>query len=442
MEFGSCLEQSRSADSENGPWSEWVPASDAGKLLHEPKPYVQFRIVSEGEALIASVTVHFEDMPTATLLKDGLTPNAMYCFRTFGDRVIIANGYDPLMAWDGESEAPVLVEGDPPPFQFIEVHQNRLWGWGGPMPSRLRYSDILDADSWPALNFIDVSPDDGDHPTGLKTYGTYLLLPKSKRIAVLIGDQASNYAVTWLESSFGIQGMNAISSTDKYLSYVAQDGIRFTDMTSSVTAVERLLPDWEKIDKRLLYKAAQIYWGHTLLTALPGPDAVSGNTEVWMYDALRNAWSIRYDWKLSCFLRFNEYGEEVLLAGDATTGQIYKIVPDPYNDGIPVQYKWKSKDLNFGEPERYKVWPVVFLQVEGEYEQRTLKVRFFVDGRETGGPDLTVPAGKGMIFTFRLVPPQYGAVYGQRLAISLEGSNGVHLITIGYTLRTFSVGVQ
>ena len=45
-----------------------------------------------------------------------------------------------------------------------------------------------------------------------------------------------------------------------------------------------------------------------------------------------------------------------------------------------------------------------------------------------------------MIFTFRLVPPQYGAVYGQRLAISLEGSNGVHLITIGYTLRTFSVG--
>src|SRR5690606_36345243 len=101
MEFGSCLEQSRSADSENGPWSEWVPASDAGKLLHEPKPYVQFRIVSEGEALIASVTVHFEDMPTATLLKDGLTPNAMYCFRTFGDRVIIANGYDPLMAWDG-----------------------------------------------------------------------------------------------------------------------------------------------------------------------------------------------------------------------------------------------------------------------------------------------------------------------------------------------------
>ena len=202
---------------------------------------------------------------------------------------------------------------------------------------------------------------------------------------------------------------------------------------------ERLLPDWE-IDKRLLYKAAQIYWGHTLLTALPGQDAVSGNTEVWMYDALRNAWSIRYDWKLSCFLRFNEYGEEVLLAGDSTTGQIYKIVPEPYNDGIPVQYKWKSKDLNFGEPERYKVWPLEFLQVEGEYEQRILKVRFFVDGRETGGPDLTVPAGKGMIFTFRLVPPQYGAVYGQRLAISLEGSNGV-LDNYSHTADLFC-GVQ
>ena len=142
-ESGSYLVQSRSADSENGLWSDWIPASDVGKLLHEPKPYVQLRIVGVGGAVITSVTMYFDGMPTATLLKDGLTPNAMYCFRTFGDRVIIANGYDPLMAWDGESEAPVLVGGDPPPFQFIEVHHNRLWGWGGPMPSRLRYSNLL-----------------------------------------------------------------------------------------------------------------------------------------------------------------------------------------------------------------------------------------------------------------------------------------------------------
>ena len=89
----------------------------------------------------------------------------------------------------------------------------------------------------------------------------------------------------------------------------------------------------------------------------------------------RNAWSIRYDWKLSCFLRFIEYGEEVLLAGIPTTGQIYKIVPDPYNDGIPVQYKWKSRDLNFGEPERYKVWPVVFLdKLRGSMSNEYLKL--------------------------------------------------------------------
>jgi hypothetical protein len=267
------------------------------------------------------------------------------------------------------------------------------------------------------------------------------MIHKSKRTAVLVGDQTENYNITWLEAESGAQGQWAVAQTDRYLSYVAQDGIRFSDLTTSVNAIERLLPDWENINRRLLYKAAQAYWGHLLLTALPGTGTVTGNTETWVYDAMRNAWTLRDDWAFSCFTKFNEYGSDVILAGDATTGQVYKITPEPLHDGVPVEYEWKSKELNFNEPERYKVWSTVYILVEGEKTQRTLQVRFYVDGDLKGGPDLVIPAGEGVVHTVRLFPSQYNAIFGQRLAISLKGSNGVHLITIGYTLRTFALGV-
>ena len=443
IESGSVSVFSRSAPADNGPWTSWVPAASDGKLLHEADNFVQLRLATFATGVVVkSITVIFDASPNATLLKDELTPNSIYCFKTFRNTLLIANGNDPLQKWDGEAETTSDVEGEPPAFALIEVHQNRLWGIKDKVfPSRLRFTDLLNYESWPALNFIDVSPDDGDVPTALRSNGTYLMIHKSKRTAVLVGDQTENYNITWLEAESGAQGQWAVAQTDRYLSYVAQDGIRFSDLTTSVNAIERLLPDWENINRRLLYKSAQAYWGHLLLTSLPGTGAVTGNTETWVYDAMRNAWTLRDDWAFSCFTKFNEYGSDVLLAGDATTGQVYKITPEPLHDGVPVEYEWKSKELNFNEPERYKVWSTVYILVEGEKRQRTLQVRFYVDGDLKGGPDLVIPAGEGVVHTVRLFPSQYNAIFGQRLAISLKGSNGVHLITIGYTLRTFALGV-
>ncbi len=443
IESGSVSVFSRSAPADNGPWTDWVPVASDGKLLHEADNFVQLRLATFATGVVVkSITVIFDASPNATLLKDELTPNSIYCFKTFRNTLLIANGNDPLQKWDGEAETTSDVEGEPPAFALIEVHQNRLWGIKDNIfPSRLRFTDLLNYESWPALNFIDVSPDDGDVPTALRSNGTYLMIHKSKRTAVLVGDQTENYNITWLEAESGAQGQWAVAQTDRYLSYVAQDGIRFSDLTTSVNAIERLLPDWENINRRLLYKSAQAYWGHLLLTSLPGTGAVTGNTETWVYDAMRNAWTLRDDWAFSCFTKFNEYGSDVLLAGDATTGQVYKITPEPIHDGVPVEYEWKSKELNFNEPERYKVWSTVYILVEGEKTQRTLQVRFYVDGDLKGGPDLVIPAGEGVVHTVRLFPSQYNAIFGQRLAISLKGSNGVHLITIGYTLRTFALGV-
>lgn len=435
---GAVEVSSASAPTADGPWTAFVPADTDGKLLHTPDNFVKIKVEPSKGSVVDKVLLRFDASPQAVLLKDGLTPNSRYCFKTFKDLAIIANGKDALLKWDGTTVS--TLGGSPPTFAYIEVHQNRLWGIGAPdYPSRLRYSELLEPENWPALNFIDVSPNDGDNPTGLFVYGPNLIIPKSKKIAVLTGDQTENYAITWIDTNSGVQGKDSITATERYLAFVAQDGIRFSDMSQSINTIERLLADWEKLDKRQLYKSALTYYGHYLLCALCSTEA-GYNNEVWIYDSLRNAWTLRKDWAVSCWLKFNEYGEEVLLMGDATTGQVYKVTIEPFNDEDLITYSWKSKDLNFGEPERYKVFPVVFLLVEGESTERTLQVRFYVDGILKGGPILTVPADDGKVFTYRIVPPVYGAVFGQRLAVELIGSNGIQLITIGYILRSFSIG--
>ena len=55
-------------------------------------------------------------------------------------------------------------------------------------PSRLSWSAIKDAETWPASNFIDIAPDDGDQITGLFNDGQSLIILKKRSIFRLTGD--------------------------------------------------------------------------------------------------------------------------------------------------------------------------------------------------------------------------------------------------------------
>ena len=111
---------------------------------------------------------------------------------------------------------------------------------------------------------------------------------------MLTGNKVSNYQVSWLDSEQGCQSQRAICSADKYIAYIAQDGIRFTDLSQSVVATERLSSDWERVNKRRLSQASMIYWQNKLFISLPVNESLINN-EVWVYDFLRNSWSIRED---------------------------------------------------------------------------------------------------------------------------------------------------
>ena len=156
---------------------------------------------------------------------------------------------------------------------------------------------------------------------------------------------------------------------------------------------------------------------------------------MWVFDTLRNSWSEYNGWNVSHWLKFTQYGEEVLLAGDSSTGQIYRMLSVNHDDGNQISYVWHSKDFHFNFPEGIKLFRNLFLDVEGRVAPETLLVEFLVDGVKVGETLQTAPAGEGAMTTIRLLPPMHNAVLGQRIALRLTGRSGIHGVALEFIVR-------
>ena len=433
---------SASSPTSNGTYSDWALALPDGTLQHPPDNFVKIKLKltdtdpsspsSNSRPVVHGLTVTFDGEPSATPILDDMSFGAEYMFTTLKDILVIANGQNAPYKWDGIG-TPTLLGGNPPVLDFITTHNNRVWGVDAANKSRVRFSDILDPETWSVLNFIDFNPDDGDYITAMIRIGQDLVVSKQWSMALLTGNATTNYSVVWLDVEQGVTGKRALCNTNKYFTYVAQDGIRFTDFNSHAVASERLLPDWEKINKRRLNQAAMVYWRNYLLVALPRDNSLYNNT-VWAYDMLRNAWSIINGWNVSNWLIFKQYGEEVLLAADSTTGQIYEVMRySRYDDTEPVTYNIRTKDFTFDAPERYKLFRNINLDLEATAVESPLTVDLIVDGEKVGEYNTIIPANDRAKVHRMILPPLYNAVIGRSLSLALRGRCGIQGISLTYS---------
>ena len=433
LHSGQILLYSRSKATAGGTWSDWSVVLYDGTLTHPANPYVQLFVHLIGEAEVMELTLSLDGDASVEVLKTGMTPGAEYSFATLNNMALIVNGDDLPLKWDAVSD-PAVLGTDPPVLSMITTHHNKAWGVDTECSSRVRYSNILDPTKWDAYDFIDFNPDDGDQISSIIRYGQNLVVSKSRSMALLTGNKSSNYNVSWLDSETGATGKNAMCIADKYLVYVSQDGIRFTDLSQSVVSTERLLPSWEGINKRRLNQAACVYWKNKCYVALPLEGSLYNNT-VWVYDFLRNCWSFIDGWCVSVWKVFNQYGEDILLSGSSLDGQLHVVDVTSYDDTIPVEFEWRSKDFNFRMPEKYKLFRNIFLDIEATSETTDLEVDLIVDGAKTGTYKTTIVGDFGAKTTRRILPPLYGAVLGAEIGLQIRGRCGIQGITVEYTVR-------
>lgn len=107
-------------------------------------------------------------------------------FETLLNKIYMTTPGRAMSSWDGTTFANVPGA---PKVHFLKNFKNYMFAANTTAnPARLFWSTVLNSDSWPASNFVDVAPNDGQQITGLFNDGTSLLIIKQRSIYKLSGD--------------------------------------------------------------------------------------------------------------------------------------------------------------------------------------------------------------------------------------------------------------
>lgn len=412
--------QSRSASAPAGPWTAWVNALADGTLQHAPNDYVQVKLTmtrsGDDDPSVDKVVVSFDGQASATLLAGDFSPGGQFFFAQLLDYFVVVNGIDAPRKYDGSTLS--LLGGSPPHASYVAAHKNRLWMARG---SRLYFSDLLNIESWPVLNFIDIAPQDGDTITGLLPYGDYLVITKQRSTWLLTGEGINTFAVRRIHADRGAYAPRSLCIVNQMLCFISDDGIYFSDFTQPVLISERIRQTWNKLNKRRLNLAASCFAEHKLYVAVPDSGSQRNNLVI-VYDTIRQAFAgIFTGWNVACWCDFREAGEIHTYFGCSDTGQVRRINVGYSDANQAFTARWESKHLTFGAPEIFKRWNRNLLQVKPAGQNATLRVRFIVDGVETPSMTVSVPADSaGFIHTLLVLASAVGVIGGHRIGVKVE----------------------
>jgi len=228
----------------------------------------------------------YDETPSAEELGIGFTAGGQFYFATLLSKLIITNMLDAPKKWDGTSELQDLG-GNPPRAQFVVTHKNYLFmARSNEGPSRLYFSSVLNIDEWPALNFIDISPNDGDWITGLLPYDDYLIITKNRSVWLLVGGGPSDFEVRRIHDGIGCVAPRSLVRVVDSFAFVSTEGIYLSDISTPTLISERLKETWKKLNRRRLHQIAAEYYDHKLRVDVPYGSSIHNNMRI-IYDTIR-----------------------------------------------------------------------------------------------------------------------------------------------------------
>ena len=410
-------------------WSPWYDQVNNEYSAAPPNPYAQVRFILQelnnaGTPILHEASIIYEGQPTAEVLKSGLSYSTYYSFAQLVDKMVICNGVDYPMKYDGTS---VTTISSAPIGKVACTYRERIFMAKG---STLYFSEPTNVDSWPAANFIDVNPDDGDEIMALVPLSTTLLIVKRYSMYFLTGYGPQSFrvepAATW-----GSISNRGVADTPYGVFEVDREGVWVTDFRKQEQVTLPIRELWSTINQRALDRTTVFYIRDKLLVAVPANN-LSYNSMVLAYDLLHKAWSVWQGVYASCFTVFRERGKWVYLFGDSRTGNVWEISDTgdsfsavietkhyaPTSEGLEKRFLWIDLVFGGGDVDTEVIPSVV------------------VDGQRVGMKSFTVPANVERE-VYRLYPAAYGASVGVRLEMPSVCGGGPSLLEadIVYYLR-------
>ena len=439
------------SSADNVTWGSWTAVNADGTLASAANRYVQIKAKMVGVPsssptgpTVTSATLTFDGSPSMTAL-NGVTwtSGGYFTFAVLEDLCTICNGIDAPAQYDGTTLS--LLGGSPPTgASYQSVHQNRLWlGHSSSNPSRVYFSDALNQGSWPALNFIDVSPQDGDEITAIMEFSSVIVVFKQHSVYVITGDSVDNFALTRIHVGVGCVAPASVTIVEmaakQFLAWVSDVGVYFSDLNSPTLATRRLQPTWDGLNGHKLDVAAAGFFQDEFWVSLPSGQQIANDT-VLMMDTLRDCWDERTSWGFSGYVVFREGGKEKFLAADASVGQVYEF--SGYNDlGNLTPFEYETKALDFGSGERVKRVRRVLVQARASNAAGALSIAFRSDlgSLSSALPSQTVP-NDGKVHTLIVYPAQVGVITAHALGVNIqETANGarteIHSVAVEYAVK-------
>ena len=132
----------------------------------------------------------------------------------FEDELFISSKNGNTYSFDGTTWTAITdsnLTGASPEFPqaaALETHYERVWAANlfnnsVEYASRVHYSNVGDAKTWDAADWIDVDPDDGYVITGLKVFGSNLMIFKETAVYALAGSDENTFSLYPLDRSIG-----------------------------------------------------------------------------------------------------------------------------------------------------------------------------------------------------------------------------------------------
>jgi hypothetical protein len=228
--------------------------------------------------------------------------------------------------------------GGPPDAKFIIVHKERLFLARDPTnKSRVWYSWISGVTSYPdifpASNYIEVSPDDGDEIMALAhdPMGHLCVFKKRSIRKIFTEGDPSIWEVSDPFSPYGATASDSVVETPKGIVYLTRTAegkkqLRIFNGNTSEPISDRVSPTLDNITESQVQNAIGWYVGNTYKLAYA--DAATGftyNSRVLIFDMLRDAFGIDIkNVESACVWGAgDDWGEEYTGTSDAT-GFVYR----------------------------------------------------------------------------------------------------------------------
>jgi hypothetical protein len=176
-------------------------------------------MVNYGTAVAHSASGNFTALTNITARTAGSR-----VYGTTFNNIAYGGSYDKVsFKWDGSTDADLGTTldgttGNMPKAQYVAVWNNFVWVGntyeGADTKSRLRWSNLNDAEKWSASDYVDVDKGErGDYITGLVAHGDRLVVCKNDSTYAVFGFDSDSFQVVTLSNTVGSIALSSPVST-------------------------------------------------------------------------------------------------------------------------------------------------------------------------------------------------------------------------------------